>query len=124
MQRKVRNYIIENRMTEPGTTVLAGVSGGGDSMAMLSLLRELRWELDFTLYAVHVHHGIRGAEADRDSALVAKICEQWEIPFREYRYDVPALSEKWKMGHEETGRIVRRDAFAREKNSGKRRMEK
>lgn len=116
MQKKVRNYIIENQMLAPGTVALAGVSGGGDSMAMLSLLRELRHELDFELCAVHVHHGIRGAEADRDRALVEKTCREWEIPCRTFVYDVPALSKEWKTGCEETGRLVRRQAFAEEKS--------
>lgn len=50
--------------------VLAGVSGGSDSMAMLRILKELQEKLDFTLRVVHIHHGIRGKEADRDQSFV------------------------------------------------------
>lgn len=65
----------EKRNDFSGDVILAGVSGGGDSMAMLGILRELKAEMDFTLLAVHVHHGIRGKEADRDAVLVENTCK-------------------------------------------------
>ncbi len=94
--------------------VLAGVSGGSDSMAMLRILKELQGKLDFTLRVVHIHHGIRGKEADRDQSFVENICRKWQIPCTVYCYDVPGLSREWKLGEEETGRIVRKEAFQRE----------
>ena len=111
MYREVTGYIKENHMIEKGDTVLAGVSGGGDSVTMLYILKEYQKELEFTLRVVHVHHGIRGEEADRDSRFVQELCTEWEIPCRVYSYDVPALSAQWKLGEEETGRLVRREAF-------------
>ena len=98
MYRRIAGYMKENHMTEAGYTVLAGVSGGSDSMLMLTILRELQKPLDFKLAAVHVHHGIRGQEADRDRAFVEQICEEWGIPCHVIHYDVPALSRKWKLG--------------------------
>ena len=91
-----------------------GVSGGSDSMAMLRILKELQGKLDFTLRVVHIHHGIRGKEADRDQSFVENICRKWQIPCTVYCYDVPGLSREWKLGEEETGRIVRKEAFQRE----------
>ena len=123
MYREVTGYIRENRMIEKGDVVLAGVSGGGDSVTMLYILKEYRKELDFTLRAVHVHHGIRGKEADRDSRFVEELCSRWGIPCKIYSYNVPELSNQWKMGEEETGRLVRKRAFSQEgeteKNQGK-----
>ena len=63
---------------------------------------------------VHIHHGIRGKEADRDQSFVENICRKWQIPCTVYCYDVPGLSREWKLGEEETGRIVRKEAFQRE----------
>lgn len=83
-------------------------------MAMLHILRELQEEVDFSLKVVHVHHGIRGQEADRDSSFVEKICKEWQIPCSIHYYDVPKLSREWKLGEEETGRIVRKEAFGKE----------
>lgn len=111
MLKKVKDYIRENKMISPGDVILAGVSGGGDSMTMLEILRRLSEEMEFTLLAVHVHHGIRGQEADRDALLVENICREWKIRCITCRYDVPELSKRWKLGHEETGRRVRNEAF-------------
>lgn len=108
---KVRDFVQKNHILEDCEFVVAGVSGGGDSMAMLDLLRRLSGELGFQLRAVHVHHGIRGAEADRDQQMVEKIYKSWRIPCRVFRYDVPELAARWKKGLEETGRKVRKEAF-------------
>lgn len=115
MYRLVEKFIEENHMIQQGDTVLAGVSGGGDSMAMLNILRRFREKKNFTLQAVHIHHQIREGEADRDCVFVEEMCRKWGIPCRIYTYPVPVLSKKWKVGLEEAGRMVRRDAFAQEK---------
>lgn len=67
MKTEVLAYIKQNKMIKKKDMILAGVSGGSDSMAMLHILRELQEEVDFSLKVVHVHHGIRGQEADRDA---------------------------------------------------------
>ena len=113
MYQKVKAYMKEHGMVVDGDVVLAGVSGGGDSMAMLEMLKRYQAEATFSLCAVHVHHGIRGEEADRDERVVRETCEKWTIPFLSYHYPVPELAKKWKMGLEETGRKVRQDAFSR-----------
>lgn len=47
-------------------SVIVGLSGGADSVALFHVLRELHSRYGFSIIAVHVHHGIRGEEADRD----------------------------------------------------------
>lgn len=111
MYGKVRAYITEYGMISPGDHVLAGVSGGGDSMAMLDMLHRLSGELSFTLEAVHVNHGIRGREADRDMELVRAFCKERGIPCRVFCVNVPALAREKKLGMEEAGRAARRKAF-------------
>ena len=86
MIERVKKYIRENQMLEAGSMIVAGVSGGADSVAMLHILKNIQKEFRFSLEAVHIHHGIRGKEADRDEALVKKICEEWKIPFLSYHY--------------------------------------
>ena len=81
MYQKVKAYMKEHGMVVDGDVVLAGVSGGGDSMAMLEMLKRYQAEAAFSLCAVHVHHGIRGEEADRDERVVRETCEKWTIPF-------------------------------------------
>ena len=117
MITRVRKYIRDNRMLKAEDMVVAGVSGGADSIAMLHILKSLQKEIGFSMEVVHVHHGIRGQEADRDEQFVEKICRDWGIPFRSRHYPVPELSGKWKLGEEETGRIVRKQAFQKRTDS-------
>ena len=91
--------------------ILAGVSGGADSMVMLHILTRCSRENGFELRVLHVNHGIRGAEADRDEALVHDWCTEEGIPFMSVRMNVPRLSRSLGMGEEMTGRFVRRRAL-------------
>ena len=114
LRRRVEKYMEEYDMVAPGMTVLAGVSGGSDSMTMLHMLAAFREQMGFRLYALHVHHGIRGEEADRDEKITLETAQSLGIPCRSVKRSVPDLSEKWKKGEEETGRIIRRKAFEEE----------
>ncbi len=96
----------------PDTPVLVGFSGGADSLALLHMLNTLRAKKTFPLYALHVHHGIRGAEADGDEAFCRRTAETLGVPFFSVRADVPALSRAWHLGIEESARRVRYEAFA------------
>lgn len=113
MYRKVKEYIREYEMIRAGDRVLAGVSGGPDSVAMLHLLREYSKECPFFLEAVHVNHGIRGEEAMRDQRFVEELCREMGVPCRVFCFSVPDLAKEWKTGHEEAGRRVRKEAFER-----------
>lgn len=112
--RKVKKYVTDNKMLNECRRVIAGVSGGPDSMAMLHILNQLKDTEGFELQVVHVNHGIRGQEAYRDQKTVEEVCARWGILCSVYAYDVPGLASKWKMGLEEAGRRVRRQAFEEE----------
>lgn len=100
-------------MLEPGDRVLVGVSGGADSMALLHYLMAIAAEKTLTLGVVHVHHGIRGAEADRDAAFVADFCQKEKIPCLVERVDVPALAKMRGESLETAGREIRQSIFKR-----------
>ena len=74
MVSRIRSFILENQMIRPGDKVLAGVSGGPDSVCLLFVLLQLREELDFEIMAVLVNHGLRELEADRDLEFVEELC--------------------------------------------------
>lgn len=97
--------------------MIVGFSGGSDSMALLNVLVECVGAEK--LCAVHVNHGIRGEEADRDERFCASVCEKLGVEFRGVHFDIPTLAEKDKTGLEECARKYRYRAFfdiAREKN--------
>ena len=68
------------RMLKPGDRVLVGVSGGPDSMALLTALVALCPRYRVKLRAAYVNHGLRPLEAQREAALVKKVAGQWKVP--------------------------------------------
>jgi len=97
-----------------GASVLyVGYSGGADSGALLRLCAEFCQSHGIPCEAIHVHHGIRGEEADRDARLAETFCQKLGIPLHLCREDVPAYAQQQKIGLEEAARILRYSAFER-----------
>lgn len=93
--------------------VLVGYSGGADSSALLRLMHDWCKCRNIYLKAVHIHHGIRGAEADRDAGHCRQSCLELGIDFELIRADIPELARRSGRGLEETARNFRYEAFAR-----------
>ena len=111
MQKKVRNFIEEYHMVEKGDCVLAAVSGGADSLCMLLILMELSKELEIRLCAVHVEHGIRGRESERDAEFVEKFCGSYQIPCKIFHCDAIEYARERNMSLEEGARELRYGYF-------------
>lgn len=94
-------------MLKSGDAVVAGVSGGADSMALLHMLCQRREKLGLKLYAAHVNHELRGAEADRDEEYVRRMCAEWKVELRVLHADVKAAARDSGQTVEEAGRGVR-----------------
>ena len=90
-----------------GKTVLAALSGGADSVCLTLVLQALADDFGYRLVCAHVHHGIRGAEADRDEAFSREFCQKRDIPFYSARFDVPQLAQNEGKSLEEAARDVR-----------------
>ena len=95
------------QMIKIGNPIIAGVSGGADSMALLHFLYQMYKNDEIKLIVAHVHHGLRGEEADRDEAFVQDYCAARGIPFRARHADVAALAAQNGQTVEECGREVR-----------------
>lgn len=108
---EIKRYIEANQLIRPGDGVVVGLSGGPDSVFLLYALHTLQARMGFTLRAVHVHHGIRGAEADRDEAFSEKLCAKLDIPFQAVHVAAPAYAAQHGISLEEAARILRYEAL-------------
>lgn len=118
MLNKVYNFINKYNMLSCGDTVICGLSGGADSVALLLILNELSDSLGIKLEAVHVNHCLRGDESDRDELFCKKLCADNNIPFTAVSCDVKSFSQEKGLSTEEAARELRYSIF-REKSSGK-----
>ena len=88
--------------------VVVGVSGGADSVALLSVLRELasQPERAYRLTVAHLNHGLR-ADAQADADFVAGLARRWGVPCLVGRRDVPAEAKDRGVGIEQAARMAR-----------------
>jgi tRNA(Ile)-lysidine synthase len=105
---KVRDWIIENGLVSRGDRITAAVSGGPDSMAMLSILHGLSGGMGFTISAAYLDHRIR-KETRFERSVVERWCGRLGIPLVTAERDVPALAGSRKIGLEEAAREARYD---------------
>ncbi len=107
---------LELAMFRPGQRVCCAVSGGADSVALLRALHQAnvaKEPLGLVLRAVHVHHGLRGAEADRDEAFVRELCADLGVDLRVESVDTAARQAEAREGVEEAARHLRYAVFWR-----------
>lgn len=112
-EKKVFDYINEYGLIKEGDSIVAGVSGGADSMCMLLLLMRYREICDFTLTVAHVDHGIRGEEAKADAGFVRDFCAKHGIGFELGEADILRIAKDTGTTCEEAGRNFRYEFFAR-----------
>lgn len=111
--RKIYKDIREGGWLQPGEHVVAGVSGGADSVCLLYVLKALQPVMQLKLTAVHIHHGLRGMEADQDQIFVEELCAREGVPCRSYRADIRRLASERHLSEEEAGRMYRYGCFER-----------
>ena len=103
---RVSTYVQRHDLIRNGDRILAAVSGGADSVCLLSVLKGLQKELSFELRAVHVDHGIR-EEAGRDRAFTEELCKRLGVPCSVYLENIPEKQAGSGMSEEELGRKIR-----------------
>ncbi len=107
LRKKLEEFVEKNDLIHRGDAIVIGLSGGADSVCLLQLLFELSGDWGLSLHVVHIHHGIRGAEADRDAEFAEKMAAERGLPFYLVREDVPRIAKEKGMTVEEAGRTVR-----------------
>lgn len=98
----------QNCAVTPGMHVLAAVSGGADSMALLCFLIGIRSSYPLEVSCAHIEHGIRAEASLEDMRFVREFCQTHGVAFYPMHADVPAIAQKMGCGIEQAGRIVRR----------------
>jgi tRNA(Ile)-lysidine synthase len=89
-RNSVQSLPLDTSLLKPGMRLAVALSGGADSVALLRALVERRQELGLVLHAAHLHHGLRGAEADEDLEFCRELAAKLEVPFHEARVDAAA----------------------------------
>lgn len=104
---RVVKSIEQHHLLSRGDTIVVGVSGGPDSVCLLHVLCRLREDYDLALHVAHLHHGLRGQEADADAAFVQTLAAEWSVPCTVEWADVRALADEHRLALEEAARVAR-----------------
>ena len=111
IEAKINEAIFKYGMLENAETVIIGVSGGADSMALLRFF-EKNFRGKLNIIVAHVNHCLRGAESDRDENFVRDYCEKNAIKLEVLRVDVMKASEDMGQSIEECARTLRYRFFS------------
>jgi tRNA(Ile)-lysidine synthase len=84
------NLALDTSLLKPGMRLAVALSGGADSVALLRILAARGAELGLVLHAAHLHHGLRGAEADADLEFCRALAAKLGVPLHEARVDTAA----------------------------------
>ena len=118
--RQVQNFIREQKMIMPGDFVIAGVSGGADSVCLFFELLAYQKEIPFSMEVVHIEHGIRGQDSLADANYVENLCKEYGVPFHLVSCDIKKMAQESSLTVEEAGRKARYQAFGQAaKKSGR-----
>lgn len=114
MTDKVLKTINKCQMLSECVNLGIGLSGGADSVCLAHILSRNQKLLGIdNIKGIHIHHGIRGDEADRDLEFSRDFCKKLGIEFVSYKVDVPAEALKTGESLEECARRLRYDCFAK-----------
>lgn len=101
--KKVNTFLTANNLRVPSDRILLAVSGGVDSM----VLAETMLALGYAVGVAHCHFGLRGKEADEDTAFVKQYFELKNIPIAIVYFDTKAFAKQNHYSTQEAARILR-----------------
>jgi tRNA(Ile)-lysidine synthase len=107
MIETVNKTISDHDLIEDGQTILIGLSGGPDSVALLQVLSRLAEKRRWRLQAVYVNHGFRPRIARREEVFCQELADSLQVRLHIVREDVKALAKAKRIGLEEAGREFR-----------------
>lgn len=107
MVDKISKYISEHKLLSDGDKVIATLSGGADSVALLHILRRL----GYNCIAVHCNFHLRGDESMRDQHFVEELCKHLNIPLYVIDFDTELYARENKLSIEMAARTLRYKEF-------------
>ncbi len=110
--KKLCCYIDENHMLKNGDKVLVALSGGSDSVCLMSALLSLKEKYNIEVIACHVNHMIRGDEAKRDEDFCKELCKNLGVEILVNRINVPQIAKNEKQSIELAARKARYNWFS------------
>lgn len=110
---EVAETIQTHGMIREGDTVLVGLSGGPDSVALVRVLLGLQSELGIRLGLAHLNHLLRGEESFRDEHFVQNLSDKLGLPLFRDRQNIHDRAVETKTSTEEAGREARYAFFRR-----------
>ncbi len=113
--RALADAVAEGDLFDSDATVVVGVSGGPDSMALLHGLCALNHEQGFSLqiHVAHVNHMLRGFEVEKDVAFVQAAADSLGLPCSVHACDVASMAKQRGQSVEEAAREERYHFFER-----------
>jgi tRNA(Ile)-lysidine synthase len=104
---KIRETIKKYSLLAPGDRVVIAVSGGPDSVCLLSVLHSLAKDLDLTLHVAHLDHMFRGKESAGEALFVEGLAKKFNIAATVETIDVPAFCRERGLSAQAGAREVR-----------------
>ena len=105
--KKVKETVTKYDMLKAGETVLVAVSGGPDSVCLLSVLRSFVKDRDLSLHVAHLDHRFRGSESADEALFVEKTAKKMGVPATIEQFDVPAFCRERGLSAQAGAREVR-----------------
>ena len=105
--QQVEQTITAHQLLQPSDKVLVALSGGADSVALLLLLRRLRYKVE----ALHCNFHLRGEESDRDESFVRELCHEQSVTLFVRDFDTLAYAREQHVSVEMAARDLRYDWF-------------
>lgn len=110
LEEKIEKTITKYKLLEKNDKIVVGVSGGPDSITLLTILIKLKETYNLSIVVAHINHQIR-ENAIKDEEYVKNFCQKNDIECFIKRADIVKKAQKEKKGLEETGREVRYNFF-------------
>ncbi len=110
IMEKILDFIKKHKLIKPGEVIGVGVSGGVDSMSLLSFLNEHKQQLDIEVVAIHINHGIR-EESEAEARFVLQKCRDLGVRVYKFSIDSPKIAKEKKLSIETAAREGRYGVF-------------